>query len=136
MKITRKYFTPQLPLSRGKSFDYEYIDNTKELIKQNVKNLLLTSPGERVMNPDFGVGIRKYLFENMDLVKPQLTERIRNQFKEYMPFVKLVSTETNQTGENSISISVVYDIPGLGQQDNLIIDGRSGVSSGGPKFVI
>ena len=37
MKIGRKYYTPQLPLSRGKSFDYEYIDTTIDLVRQNFK---------------------------------------------------------------------------------------------------
>ena len=32
------------------------------MAEQNLKMVILTSPGERVMNPDFGVGIRNYLF--------------------------------------------------------------------------
>ena len=41
---------------------YQSIKNIKDTIKQNVKMVVLTSPGERVMDPSFGVGIRKYLF--------------------------------------------------------------------------
>ena len=41
-----------------------------EVIKQNFKNLVLTNPGERVMLTDFGVGIRRFLFE-MNLINDQ-----------------------------------------------------------------
>lgn len=36
------------------------------LIKNDLLQLLLTAPGERVMRPDFGTGIRPYLFELID----------------------------------------------------------------------
>lgn len=136
MKIGKKFFTPSLPLHRGKSFDYEYIDNAKELVKQNAKNLLMTIPGERVMNPDFGVGILSYLFEEVGVVKKELRNRIREQFEKYLPYVTINGIDIVETGENSLSVSLVYEIPDLGQEDNLVIDGRSGVSSGGPKFII
>ena len=37
-----------------------------EVIRQNLKNLILTVPGERIMIPDFGVGLKKLLFEQRD----------------------------------------------------------------------
>lgn len=136
MKIGRKYYTPQLPLSRGKSFDYEYVDTTIDLVRQNFKNLLLTSPGERVMDPDFGVGTRRYLFENMDFVKSDLPNKIRNQLSKYMPFVTLKKVQVSETGENSLALSVTYEVPTLGQEDVINIDSKSTSSSGGPKFVV
>ena len=55
---------PELPLSRDEKHGvYSLIVSYREEVKQNFKNLLLTSPGERMMNPDFGVGMRRYLFE-------------------------------------------------------------------------
>jgi phage baseplate assembly protein W len=30
--------------------------------RQKLKNIVLTNPGERVMLPNFGVGIKRYLF--------------------------------------------------------------------------
>jgi len=36
----------------------------RESVKQNFLNLLLTIPGERVMIPRFGVGLKRFLFEN------------------------------------------------------------------------
>ena len=37
-----------------------------EDIEQNLKLLLLTAPGERVMPPEFGCGIRSMVFDTMD----------------------------------------------------------------------
>ena len=37
-----------------------------EDIKQSLKLLLLTTPGERVMHPEFGCGIRSMVFDTMD----------------------------------------------------------------------
>lgn len=38
----------------------------ERLIRNDLLQLLLTSPGERIMRPDFGSPIRRYVFENMD----------------------------------------------------------------------
>ena len=54
----------KLPLARDSSDGFGMIKNFKTMIKQNFKMLLLTNPGERVMEPDFGVGRKKFLFEN------------------------------------------------------------------------
>ena len=52
---------PKLPLQRDDVYgNYTLISSYAEEIKQNFKNLLLTAPGERMMNPDFGVGLRNY----------------------------------------------------------------------------
>ena len=37
-----------------------------EDIEQSLKLLLLTVPGERVMHPEFGCGIRSMVFDTMD----------------------------------------------------------------------
>ena len=136
MKIGRKYYTPQLPLSRGKSFDYEYIDTTIDLVRQNFKNLLLTNPGERVMDPEFGIGARTYLFESMDFVKSELPNRVRNQILKYMPFVTLKKVQVRESGDDSLIVSIAYEVPSLGQEDIINIDSKSTSSSGGPKFVV
>ena len=51
-----------LPFDGTAVFNPSYA--TKVQIKSNLLNLILTNPGERFMNPKFGIGIRKFLFEN------------------------------------------------------------------------
>ena len=57
-------YSPKLPLAYDSTQDGNYALNKTliDTIRQNLKMLLLTNPGERIMMPNFGVGIRTYLF--------------------------------------------------------------------------
>ena len=55
-----------LPITKDSSDGFTMLKSFRKTIKQNFKMLILTSPGERVMEPEFGVGIRRFLFENYD----------------------------------------------------------------------
>ena len=58
-----------------------------ETTKQNFKNLVLTNPGERIMDINFGVGASALLFENYSSdTKERIRARIVEQVKTYMPF--------------------------------------------------
>ena len=95
--------TPKLPLLVD-SYDghYKLIKDYKELVKQNFKNLVLTSPGERVMDPEFGVGIRNYLFEQDDLtLRSAIQSRISQQVSRYMPFVQILETSFSSQQQRS-----------------------------------
>ena len=63
---TPKKLAPQFPLQineeTGAYTEYPLEDLTK-VVDQNLKMVLLTAPGERLMFPNFGVGMRRYLFE-------------------------------------------------------------------------
>ena len=81
---------PQLPLFLNDTDGtYALIKQYKEEIKQNFKNLLLTSPGERMMNPDFGVGLRQFLFNPSIQVVPAVKTRIQKQTNKYLPFIQI-----------------------------------------------
>lgn len=81
----------KFPLQRGEQDGYYKLNkNYQEMIAQNLKNLLLTTPGERVMDPEFGVGIRDLLFEPDDeMVKGRLNSRVRSQVRTYLPMLDI-----------------------------------------------
>ena len=61
------------------------------LLKNNLKQLLLTEKGERVMLPNYGVGIRKYLFEPFDEdTFLGIQEEILKAIQTHLPTVKVV----------------------------------------------
>jgi len=61
---------------------------TKEQIKSNLINVLLTEPGERVMEPEFGVGLKLLLFEqNID--KEGVKSKIQAQVGLYIPEIEV-----------------------------------------------
>ena len=80
---------PKLPLILGtEDGTYQLIKTYKNLVSQNFKNLLLTSPGERMMDPHFGVGIRNFLFENdSEFLYSEISSEIDIQVRKYMPFI-------------------------------------------------
>ena len=82
--------SPKLPVRRDPGTGFALTKTYEEMIKQNLKNLVLTSPGERIMDINFGVGIRNYLFEqNVQEVYETIEERVREQAITYMPFVEI-----------------------------------------------
>ena len=61
------------------------------------------------MDPEFGVGIRSYLFENNSpLTYGQIETRIREQATKYLPYIQIESIDFNSSnGASSISDSFV-----------------------------
>ena len=81
-------FSPVIPLQKNNIDGFYVLTKTlQQNIKLNIKSIFLTSPGERVMINDFGVGLRSYLFENNSFeLQSQIKSKIKNQIKTYMPY--------------------------------------------------
>jgi phage baseplate assembly protein W len=122
--------TPKLPLIVDKTDGhYRLIKDYISLVKQNMKNLLLTSPGERIMMPDFGVGVRNFLFEqDSGELRGALSSRISAQTKKYMPFVKILNIDlyagddSQSVAPNTLSVQIEYVIIPLQTIDKLEIN--------------
>ena len=94
------------------------------MIKQNLKMLILTNPGERVMEPDFGVGIKRFLFNSFSSdVYSQIDSKIRQQIGIYMPTVtvKEVNFYSIEPDSNQVAFRLVYSIPAIAVNDLLEI---------------
>jgi len=105
---------------------YRLNKNLGQVVKQNFKNLLLTSPGERIMIPEFGVGLRRFLFESITGgTKEKIVTAIQEQVDEYMPFVELrqIKFFTNENNKqialNEIRISIEYGVSSINLNDTL-----------------
>lgn len=121
---------PELPLNRDHRHGvYSLVTSYKQEVKQNFKNLLLTSPGERVMNTDFGVGLRRYLFEPRDTAIAQIRQKIEQQVNKYMPFIRInkidLNSEDSYAGDSNIlSIKIIYDVPSINLQASVVLKGE------------
>lgn len=112
----------KLPLARDASDGYGMIKSFKTMIRQNFKMLILTSPGERVMEPNFGVGLKKYLFENFNEgVFAKIERDIFSQTNLYLPMITIneIRFNTALMDENQLGIQIRYSIPNLNIQDLL-----------------
>jgi phage baseplate assembly protein W len=84
--------------------------------------LVLTNPGERVMIPNFGVGIRRYLFEfPTKNLKNEISSKIKEQVKFFMPFLDIEEISFKD-GENMLFLKVKYFIVPLSIADDLEIE--------------
>jgi uncharacterized protein len=101
---------------------YALNKNYSEVIRQNLKNLLLTEPGERIMDPNFGVGLKKMLFEqNTEATHANMSAIIHQQISKYMPFIQVDDVTYGDVENNSVTIQVIFTVPTIRQRDILIL---------------
>tara|TARA_B100000941_G_C28490852_1_gene547858 strand:+ start:1269 stop:1637 length:369 start_codon:yes stop_codon:yes gene_type:complete len=115
-------FGVSLPIRRSTNDGFETITRFKHLIKQNLKMILLTAPGERVMEPDFGVGLRNYLFQNYNQnTISEIDEKIKQQVNTYLPIIIIenISYRQSTTNPNKLNIALKFNIPNIGASDLL-----------------
>ena len=111
----------KLPIKYSDGDGFTMLITIRQMIKQNLKMLILTDPGERVMEPDFGAGIRQLLFSNYsEGVQGKIEKRIRTQVAIYIPVVTInkIKFKPNADG-NSLSVQITYQIPDIGINDLL-----------------
>ena len=106
----------KLPMTLDNGYDAS-TKTTLEAVKQNVLNLCSTEMGERVMQPNLGVSIKKYLFEpfSEDLVV-QVQDTIVESMNFWLPFVQLndirvkMSDDNSDVGRSTMEISVDFSL--------------------------
>jgi len=109
---------PSFPLvineDTGNYETYGISDLTK-VVDQNIKMTLLTVPGERSMDQNFGVGLSKYLFENDTTIKrgggdlPPLRENILSQLSTYISYITILDLQIDLVGDsNLMNIKIKY----------------------------
>lgn len=94
-------------------------------IKQNFKILLLTRPGEKLGEPEFGIGIQNFLFEmNTVETQSQINSRIRSQTNIYMPYITItqITLQRQQDNESGLYVAITYYVPQTNQQDQIVVD--------------
>ena len=100
----------KLPFNRDKSGLFGRTQTTLEQAGSNIKNLLLTAKGERVMQPDFGSRLRELLFEQYT---EDLTTRIKQEIQEamstWLPYIVISSVDIIQDETNPNQTKVDLD---------------------------
>ena len=129
--------SPKLPVTRDPDDGFSLTKTYKELAMQNFKNLVLTSPGERIMDPEFGVGLKRYLFQPISqFTFDDIAERIHQQVDTYMPFLKIIDiffdTPSGEEFENSLGVRIEYFITPINTFStlDLVYDGNISDSLG------
>ena len=78
----------------GRLFDLSY--STEDQAISNLKNLILTRQGERLMQPLFGTKLQDSLFEqNDDILKASIKDSIERAVEFWLPYISINSLEVN-----------------------------------------
>jgi len=97
---------------------------TKEATKSNILNFLLTGKRERIMNPNFGAGIREQLFEQITSnTVENIEDIITFGLGDYFPQIQLNNLTVNSSpDQNIIQIYFSYSIRNTNIQDEIVIN--------------
>lgn len=89
--------------------------NNENSIKQSVKNLILTVPGEKPFQPLVGSSVTDLLFEPLDaFIVDTVADEIERTINQYEPRVKLTNVDVTPIFEgNKLNISIEYQVVGL-----------------------
>ena len=107
----RTYIGLSFPLRRDKFNDFAMTKNSLQQAKHNLKNLLLTFPGERVHQPLFGSKLRALCFEQIDDNLPtRIEEEIRRSVGDWLPYINIieVATLTEEGDKSKIFVNIKY----------------------------
>jgi phage baseplate assembly protein W len=108
------------PLLEGGSFIQTRTVN--EQVKANIINVLLTNPGERVNQPDLGVGLKNLLFENVTNAN-EIVPIIEEQLERYVPDIELDDVISEFIDDQQVlQITLVYSLIDLQTRDSILIN--------------
>ena len=111
-----------IPFSEKGVFKSNY--TTKEATKNNLINYFLTNPGERPLNPNFGAGLRAFIFQqitddNLDF----LQEEISSNLAQFFPNINIDNLSIGREEDNNIiNVSLDYSILNTGISDNVNLE--------------
>ncbi|NHB60938.1 GPW/gp25 family protein [Photorhabdus sp. RW14-46] len=86
-----------------------------ENVRQSMKILFLTEPGERIMREDYGCGLNDYLFANInDELIAEIKTRIEESVLRYEPRAEITVIQVDQRTDllNTLHVQVTYALRG------------------------
>ena len=103
--------------SNGVEGYFASTSTTIEAVKNNIRNLLNTQQSERLMQPQLGMNLRKYLFEQFsDETTFSIQNDIVDTFRNWLPFVDIQDIRVNMSnsddgvGKNTMNVTIVFNI--------------------------
>ena len=89
---------------------------TRDQIKANMVNYLLTNKGERVFRPNFGADLRNLLFDQiLDVTNEDLRNKIQDDIVRFFPNVEIKEIQFNNVPDrNEVNFTLTYQIANFG----------------------
>jgi len=81
--------------------------NAEDSIQQSIWTILATSPGERIMRPDFGSGLQDLVFAVNDAsTQSQIADRVRTSLVLWEPRIQLQDVEVAQSPDDPAQLLI------------------------------
>jgi phage baseplate assembly protein W len=111
-----------LPFDTGGVFTSVY--STKDQIKFNLINLILTSQGERIENPEFGTVLKQQLFNQItEDIFPLIRNSITTSVAQFIPEVAIEQVDViPYEDSNTLVVTIKYRILLSGQTDSVTVN--------------
>lgn len=94
-----------------------------EDVKQSIFIILNTTPGERIMEPEFGCDLKQLVFENMnDSLKVKLDHIVYHALLNYEPRVRFIASEIVEKSEvdGILSIRIEFSLIITNTRHNIV----------------
>tara|TARA_X000001388_G_C2189879_1_gene107100 strand:+ start:82 stop:498 length:417 start_codon:yes stop_codon:yes gene_type:complete len=105
------YIGVEFPLDFSSQGFLRKTKTIREQVKSNIKNLILTSKGERVFQPNFGSNLKSLLFEQItDESLDNVDSDIRTSLDTWLPYVNVeeLIVQQDSANKNKVIISLEY----------------------------
>ena len=111
-----------LPLAEGTGFTSNY--TTAEATRYNLINFFLTNPGERIGNPEFGGGLREFIFSQINQQSTEfLQQDIQQKISREFPSIDVQELNvTTNPDNNEVSVAIFYAIIDTNIEDELTLN--------------
>jgi phage baseplate assembly protein W len=128
--MAKKALGLKIPFRLGQDGYFETNTDTISQVSSNIRNLLLTKPGERRFNNAFGSSLYKVLFDQNELgeMLPMLVNLIQNDVNRFMNGiivedvkVQLLENDVVNNNYNKIFIKVAFSYKELKSTTEVII---------------
>ena len=120
-------YGPAWPLKKGENDVFELYTKTSQQAAFELKNLILTNPGENLSDFNYGVGLRRFLFDqNSRSTRSLIENRIVSQVSRYISLVTLIEvrvvSDSDMIDSGETRIKIRYSVAGELEVQDLEID--------------
>lgn len=99
-----------IPITSDNNTFFSLNYTTEDQTRANLKNLILTNKGERIMSPNYGTDLKKMIFEQAP--QDKIEDNIRESIKTWLPYVNIeeLIVSDSSLNEHLINISLKYSV--------------------------
>ena len=105
-----KYVGIRFPLGYSPEGFFYKSKTVLDQSKSNLRNLLLTTPGERIFQPNFGSRLKNIVFEQGQDIPNRIEEAIRSSVDNFLPYINIINVFTIQE-QNQVNVQVEFSVP-------------------------